>query len=976
MAAAGAAPAPGPGLGASPPPLAAEDGLADLDDMVPNTSTVVQITSRLDATVAIKRVAVALGDIDERDAIKIVADEVGSEYSAGQHVKTLRKSIVDDLSRALFAFVDEESADEKETKKDEIEAKWDAMIFAVLHVTGQDGDETVEDDACAEVSAILSRRIQSITAGKYSRRQQEWKVYLHRTGKADGTPRERRMWNLLVPPSGAREGFNPHAHDGAARRSDIKLDVNFVIRDWFDFISSCKIGGLLKGIGSLAGYRSAFNDAWSQQVVDRGVARPPGMDEAVKIFFTGLAKKDAEERLTGLRKQKVGKDQLPQPAFRYICSRLLQAGTKAGVFAHCFLAIAWSLMCRLNNVDSIHGHHLAWAGDCFTVTFSSTKTDPTGTSTNDPKHCFSNPLAPEIDLLLALGIYFSVFKHVNEAGPGAAADGAADGAGAGKAYSSPPLFPGSDQQKRFVDILTKVLNEEEVAAVMKRMGVSVTDIAGHSTRKGSATFVSSGSTDGVSYPALCRRCGWKMGVQERYIFLLGAMDRLIGRVVAGLPTGTEWFAILPPHFALDADINLVLEAQFGNWVEVDGLVEVLPFCLAAVSEHYDYVVEHTPSDGVLRHPVLDTPMFTNAEMRSSIASLVTPSGLESKHMEATGIPAHTHIMLKLKEIEARAAKRDQAAMEMHERVIAALGAVSKAVAKDVRTELDERSEAMGQMTPSAMKAAMEEMFEKNLAAQLSCITKTLGLAPQGPAPEPHGEDPIVQDQSVDESPFREWSWQSIDESEIKANVPPDWVWTDRPMEIAIGLWLSGNSDRGIVPYRDLDPRTFPVNNHPKYYELPFVLEQMTRSSQAKAKVVPTTAAQRVRKAQTQTTSFNNWGRLIRMLFHEQSTVDELASRGYPNLLEKLETEDPFHVLLPTGAMLRYIPTFHEISELYRAAYITLQSLGLDNNPGQKRKRTRPAMRNIGTWDRLLRESKKAKHDSVAENASDDDGEAN
>jgi hypothetical protein len=168
------------------------------------------------------------------------------------------------------------------------------------------------------VSAILSRRIQSITAGKYSRRQQEFKVYLHRTGKADGTLRERRMWNLLVPPSGAREGFNPHAHDGAARRSDIKLDVNFVIRDWVDFISTCKIGGLLKGIGSLAGYRSAFNDAWSQQVVDRGVARPPGMDEAVKIFFTGLAKKDAEERLTGLRKQKVGKDQLPQPAFRCV----------------------------------------------------------------------------------------------------------------------------------------------------------------------------------------------------------------------------------------------------------------------------------------------------------------------------------------------------------------------------------------------------------------------------------------------------------------------------------------------------------------------------------------------------------------------------------------------------------------------------------------------------------------------------------
>lgn len=146
----------------------------------------------------------------------------------------------------------------------------------------------------------------------------EFKVWLLHTGKVDGTPRQQRMWGYLIAPPEARDGFNPHAHEGAARRADLKLDKDFEIKDWFDFISTRTIGGLLKGIGSLAGYRSAFTDAWTQAVAERRAERPHGMVESIKTYFTGLAKKDAEERLQGIRKQKVGKDALPYEAFRCV----------------------------------------------------------------------------------------------------------------------------------------------------------------------------------------------------------------------------------------------------------------------------------------------------------------------------------------------------------------------------------------------------------------------------------------------------------------------------------------------------------------------------------------------------------------------------------------------------------------------------------------------------------------------------------
>lgn len=368
-------------------------------------------------------------------------------------------------------------------------------------------------------------------------------------------------------------------------------------------------------------------------------------------------------------------------------------------------------MSRLNNVDSLHAHHFAWKGDCFSSTFSFTKTDPTGASTSDPKHCFSNPLAPEIDTLLALAMYFSTFKEVDEFDPKAPVPtedtaGAAEADDADKVetpYRSPPIFPGKDQQKRFVKVLGELLDQKGVEETMKRMGVSVTDIAGHSTRKGSATYVASGSTFTASYAALCRRCGWKMGVQERYIFLLAAADCLIGRTVSGLPTGVADFGMLPPHFPVDADLDSATRAQFGPWADVDGIRELLPFLLAALVHHHDWVLDNCQLEGPARHPVFDTPVFADGSIRAQLTDILVAPALESAHMTASGIPPHTRIMQQLLRLENLTVQFRESQKDFREMIVK----LPQQVAEAVRDTFDDRQSEMGQVSLPVLKNILE-----------------------------------------------------------------------------------------------------------------------------------------------------------------------------------------------------------------------------------------------------------------------------
>ena len=81
------------------------------------------------------------------------------------------------------------------------------------------------------------------------------------------------------------------------------------------------------------------------------------------------------------------------------------------------------------------------------------------------------------------------------------------------------------------------------------LGVDPKDLGSHSTRKGSATLVSSGCIVSPPHSSLCLRAGWSMGsVKDRYIHHKSAGDQFVGRTVTGLSCLLTEFACSPCYF--------------------------------------------------------------------------------------------------------------------------------------------------------------------------------------------------------------------------------------------------------------------------------------------------------------------------------------------------------------------------------------------------------------------------------------------
>jgi len=143
------------------------------------------------------------------------------------------------------------------------------------------------------------------------------------------------------------------------------------------------------------------------------------------------------------------------------------------------------------------------------------KNDQGGDRKRDPRHVYSNPLDPVICPILSLATYFSVFNI----------SGTKDSA----------LFPGTNQYKRFSKYLEKLCIKHK-DEIMKDFGVDIEDIGVHSTRKGAASYVSSGSTCAPPQVATNIRAGWSMGIiQDTYLRYEAAGDQYVGRVVSDLP---------------------------------------------------------------------------------------------------------------------------------------------------------------------------------------------------------------------------------------------------------------------------------------------------------------------------------------------------------------------------------------------------------------------------------------------------------
>lgn len=826
----------------------------------------------------------------------------------------------------------------------------------------------------ADVDETLDGRIEPVTAAKYKRRNNEFKVWIQETvANAKTTAADKaRLTTYLKPPEGALESFDSFAHAGNARLSLLNLTEEFQVKDWMKFVRTRKLGSgdnaILKGIGSLCEYRSAFYHEWVQACTQRGENRPANMEESIRSFFTSLGKKDADERLKGIRKVKVGKDAMPVAAFVLLMREWLNPRYgKEGVFARAYLAVSWNLMCRMANTASLHAHHLAWSGDCFSTVFSRTKTDRQGEARDGAKHIFSNPLEPDIDVLLALAIYLAVFEPDNKVQDD------------DDVYASSALFPGSHQQKRFVEMLQRAFKEKHIEKAMRQLGVSIDDIAGHSIRKGASTFVASGTTAAPNYGALCRRAGWSLGVQERYIFLLSAADRYIGRIVCGLPIDKFEFATLPAHFPVGFDCDVETDLQFGRWVDEVGLNELLPFCLAALIQHKDWLTEKLESSGAGRHAVFDTPFFTNASEFIRVKGSVIESCTSSHHMKATGLPPMTIVLGEIQQLKAMV--RDD--KEFKENVLQQLATMQQSlpemIATAVNEKIDERALELGAITMPALDdkfRALTEAFVKVVDDKL----QQLGVISEDgqPASEKEGPD---EEELGEESPWKKWEYEkwtpdedawSVERYMFDSLVPPDFWWRDLQLRQSFLLWYRGDETQGIVPYRELNPNLFPVSTYRGYYEEDTVKEHLENSKSQKARVPPTSMADRMARAKAQVTKFNNTRRVIDFMNrHSKAASPEQVAP----ILAKID-EDDEEAMLPDGSRsMRCMPTAREVEVLFQEGKGAIRILDEhhEEHAVRKRKRyiTRGNHRNVSTIERLLRDYKKHKALDEGDSASED-----
>ncbi|KAF0690700.1 hypothetical protein As57867_017862, partial [Aphanomyces stellatus] len=385
--------------------------------------------------------------------------------------------------------------------------------------------------------------------------------------------------------------------------SDGSIDLStFKYSDFLEFIQWSYQNTSNKP-GTLASYRSAIKDYYKR----KGMDVPIQYDDDMKDLFQG------ECDVTMLSKRSVvcikesGKRPLGYSMYESLSLESLKL--MDGGFAHLFLTLSWNLMCRSMSTQTVLFDHISFEEDAIGVVFHKSKTDQSGEKSRDPRHIYANPFKPATCVFLALGVYLASHPQL---APG-------------------QLFPGGTQRDRFGKSLARLA----AGIASPESGA----IGTHSIRKGVATFACSGSTSGPSMASVCLRCGWTLGhVLERYIHYERAGDQYLGRVVAGLPNHKSDFAVLPPHFPLNADDNVrqIVAIVFPQLAMEIHLWGVLSFALASLVYHFEFLVQILPPT----HPLLSSAIFANLTIMATLKAHVV---LSSTRHAPTGIPPHVDL---------------------------------------------------------------------------------------------------------------------------------------------------------------------------------------------------------------------------------------------------------------------------------------------------------------------------------------------
>ena len=464
----------------------------------------------------------------------------------------------------------------------------------------------------------------------------------------------------------------------------------------------------------------------------------------------GAQRKRAQEKVEGLVPIEEGKAAIPGYLYLALAEAMIRSGEE--VFCHAFAVCSWVLMSRVSNVAELRGAHFSWENDSLIISIIRHKADQEGERT-DPKHCYANPMNPNVCVVTALAIFFAVYgvpKNPRE-----------------------NIFEGKSQEKRFIDALRRILvANPNIKAEMDRLNITVEDIASHSFRKGARSYCQGGTTGGPSTPSVLLRGGWALeGIDKKYVRYEAAADQFIGRILAMLSISSSEFAVLHPHFdVVDDTVLRAVKACFPGAPKA--MEAVLVQCLASLTFHRDFLRRNL----VPEHPLFKSVLFTQ-RIVDELAHKVALS-FANDTITPTGIPPHVSIQRELVEVK-------KIVVEIPTRVRAAIA-----------EEFEQRAVDSGSITRNTLEQMLESMMVR---LQNSLVPQEpVAVAGNAEAPAQGGR-------------FQTW----MVDGQLR-RVPENFNFdTTLPTQTMFQLYCLGDRNSHIGPYRNLDSTDLPDQRQKK-----------------------------------------------------------------------------------------------------------------------------------------------------------------
>ena len=559
-------------------------------------------------------------------------------------------------------------------------------------------------------------------------------------------------------------------------------------------------------VGTLSTYRSAIRKLW----VKNKKLWP--FDMELKAGFKGLKKETGRMRQEGELPPRAGKCPMSLKLYHTLCSALFftfQSKTRANLsFAAAYLSLCWNLMGRSSSIAGILFSHINWDNDSLTISVPTHKGDKEGAraSTGDPRHIYANPFEPAICPVLLLGVYLLVTPFTE---------------------SDEHLFVGGSQNKKFYCQLKDQLKSGPVERVIHEMGLSVSDVATHSPRKGASSYVCGGTTMGPHIASVILRAGWSFGgVEDRYIRYERAGDQFVGRTVCGLDIMSSNFAILPPHFCIDnlhptkrRTIMESLRVCFPSLHHRTNLLEALEMMLASVVYHTDFLQANLND----QHPLFLTPLFTNKirglRCIDALRELLH-FGNKCSTMTATGLPPHVNTWTMIEDLREDVQKINT---DLNEKMVPVF-------LEGMENLLEEHGTIRGNATSRVVEERMKGVLEEaGFFAMRDSIEELLRRH--------NGKEPDVNAGLLDA---------------LCADGLPNNFSLAATFQQAFQLWFIGNANLRLPPYRRLGDIKMPRKYQRPYSEWkgtmkyslevlqnirPDLFDSLTRSTQPSIAIV-------------------------------------------------------------------------------------------------------------------------------------------